>query len=256
MIVQTAVISLLSVSAVVYVGIGLLLYSAQRSILYYPTPDAGSFGAAALQIDSDGATLKVLRLNEGRERAIIYFGGNAEQVALNVPAFSQIFADATVYLVNYRGYGGSTGAPTERAMYADALAIYDHLVALHQRVAVIGRSLGSGVATYLASVRDVERMVLVTPFDSIENVAAHHYPIYPITLLLKDKFRSIDHVQTVAAPTLVVMAENDRVIPRQFTESLIEAFGDHDLTTVTLLDTDHNTIDNSPRYPQLLMEFL
>lgn len=253
---QATIVSLLSISAVVYVGVGLLLYSAQRSILYYPTPDNGGFGAGTLRIDSEGESLKVLRLNEGRERAIIYFGGNAEQVAFNVPAFSQIFADATVYLVNYRGYGGSSGSPTEQAMYADAVAIYDHLRALHRRIAVIGRSLGSGVATYLASVRDIERMVLVTPFDSLENVAAHHYPIYPITLLMKDKFRSIDHVDTIAAPTLVVMAENDRVIPRRFTESLIEAFGDHDLRTVTLVDTDHNTIDNAPRYPRLLEEFL
>ncbi len=253
---QAAIVSLLSVSALAYIGIGLLLYSVQRSMLYYPTPDNGALGADTLQIQNDGESLKILRLNDGRERAIIYFGGNAEQVAFNAPAFSRMFEDATVYLVNYRGYGGSTGSPTEQAIYADAVAIYDHLAAVHRRIAVIGRSLGSGVATYLASVRDIERMVLVTPFDSLENVAAHHYPIYPAGLFLKDKFRSVDHVKAVAAPTLVVIAENDRVIPRQFTQALIDAFGDHDLTTETLVDTDHNTIDNSSRYPQLLEEFL
>lgn len=253
---QTAIVSLLSVSAFLYFGLGVLLYSSQRSILFYPTRDAGNFGTETLHIDSDGESLKVLRLNEGRDRAILYFGGNAEQVAANAPMFARIFEDATVYLVNYRGYGGSSGSPTEQALYADATAIYDHLIRQHRRVAVIGRSLGSGVATYLASVRDIDRMVLVTPFDSIENVAFHHYPIYPIPLFLKDKFRSIDHVDSVEAPTLVVIAENDRVIPRQFTESLITAFGDHDLTTVTLVNTDHNTIDNSPAYAAMLREFL
>lgn len=253
---QTTLVSLLSISAFVYVGLGLLLYSAQRSILYYPTPDMGTFGAAPLHIDNEGESLRVLRLNEGRERAIIYFGGNAEPVAANAPEFVDAFADATVYLVNYRGYGGSSGTPTEQAFYADAEAIYDHLKQLHERIAVIGRSLGSGVATYLASVRDVERMVLVTPFDSIENVAADRYPIYPMSLLLKDKFRSVDHIEGVNAPTLVLMAEHDRVIPRARTESLITAFGDHDLTTFVLIDTDHNTIDDSPAYSAALEEFL
>lgn len=253
---QTIVVSLLSISALVYVGLGVLLYTAQRSILYYPTPSSGNFGTDTLQIDSDGESLMILRLNDGRDRAIIYFGGNAEQVSANAPAFTGMFDDATVYLVNYRGYGGSSGSPTEQALYADAVAIYDHLTNVHGRIAVIGRSLGSGVATYLASVREVERMVLVTPYDSIENVASSHYPIFPISLLLKDKFRSIDHVDDVAAPTLVVMADDDRVIPRAHSESLISAFGDHDLTAVTIADTDHDTIDNSPAYAELLEEFL
>jgi len=253
---QAAVVSLLSVSALVYVGLGLLLYSAQRSILYYPTPDLGGYGAESLRIDSHGESLKVWRLNGNHDDAIIYFGGNAEEVAANVPTFTRIFDDATVYLVNYRGYGGSSGSPTEQALYADAMAIFDHLAERHRRVATIGRSLGSGVATYLASVRDVERMVLVTPFDSIENVAARRYPIFPISLLLKDKFRSAEHVTTVDAPTLVLIAEHDQVIPREHTESLIDAFGEHDLTIVTLDDTTHNTIDDSPAYAAVLEEFL
>jgi pimeloyl-ACP methyl ester carboxylesterase len=253
---QAAVVSLVSVAAAVYVGLGLLLYAAQRSILYYPTPDVGAFGAETLRVDNANETLKVLRLNGGNARAIIYFGGNAEAVAVNIPAFGRIFADATVYLVNYRGYGGSSGAPTEQALYADAAAVYDYVARLHEHIAVVGRSLGAGVATYLASVRDVERLVLVTPFDSMENVAAGHYPIFPVALLLKDKFRAIDHVARVVAPTLVVMAEHDQVIPRRHTESLIAAFGEHDLTAVTLHGTDHNTIDNSPHYARLLQEFL
>ena len=253
---QTTIVSLLSVSALLYVGLGFLLYSAQRSILYYPTPDLGGYGAEPVWIDSHGESLKVWRLNADLDDAIIYFGGNAEVVAANVPAFTQIFDDATVYLVNYRGYGGSSGTPTEQALYADAMAIYDHLMERHRRVAAIGRSLGAGVATYLASVRDIERMVLITPFDSIENVAARRYPIYPMSLLLKDKFRSAEHVTTVNAPTLVLIAEHDQVIPRDHTDSLIDAFGEHDLTIVTLDDTTHNTIDDSPAYAAVLEEFL
>lgn len=253
---QSTIISLLSITAVAYVGLGLLLYTIQRSILFYPTPEIGGYGAETLRIDSEGESLKVLRVNGGRERAILYFGGNAEQVAGNIPVFERLFDDATLYLVNYRGYGGSSGSPTERALYDDATAVYDYLAAAHERFAVIGRSLGASVATYLASMRGVDKLVLVTPPDSIENVAANHYPFYPVSLLLKDKFRTIDYVDTIAAPTLIIMAENDRIIPRESTEALIAAFGDHELTTVTLPRTDHNTIDWSPTYTKLLEDFL
>ncbi|MBT8440872.1 MAG: lysophospholipase [Gammaproteobacteria bacterium] len=253
---QATIVSLLSITAVAYVGLGLLLYTTQRSILYYPTPDMGAVGADTVRIDSEGESLKVLRLNDGLDRAVLYFGGNAESVSMNAPEFTRIFDDATVYLVNYRGYGGSSGSPTEQALYADAAAVFDHLAARHRSIAVIGRSLGAAVATYLASVRGIDRLVLVTPPDSIEKVAAHHYPFYPISLFLKDKFRTIDHVDAIAAPTLIIMAENDRIIPRERTEALIAAFGDHELTAVTLPETDHNTIDWSPTYTKLLEDFL
>ena len=209
-----------------------------------------------MRIDNEGESLNILRLNEGRDRAIVYFGGNAESVAFNVPEFARAFDDATVYLVNYRGYGGSTGSPTERAFYADAAAIYDRLKAYHDGIAVIGRSLGSGVATYLASIRDVERMVLITALRQHRERRRRRYPIYPMSLLLKDKFRSTEHVDNIVAPTLVLIAEHDRVIPREHTESLIDAFGDHELTVVTLDDTNHNTIDDSPAYTAALEEFL
>lgn len=253
---QTAIVSLLSLTALAYVGIAVALYTTQRSILYYPTPESGGYGAEPMNVESEGESLKVWRLNGGRDRAIIYFGGNAEQVSANVPMFAEIFREATVYLVNYRGYGGSSGVPTEQALYADATAVYDHLDARHGSVAVIGRSLGTGVATYLASVRDVEKIVLVTPFDSIERVAARHYPIFPVALFLKDKFRSIEHADDIESPTLVLVAENDRVIPREHAESLVLAFGKDVVKMIVLEDTTHNTIGYSPAYPALLEEFL
>jgi pimeloyl-ACP methyl ester carboxylesterase len=253
---QTAIVSLLSVTALAYLGIAAVLYTTQRSLLYVPTPESSGYGAESVNIDSDGESLKVWRLNGGRDRAIIYFGGNAEQVSGNVPMFADMFRNATVYLVNYRGYGGSSGSPTEQGLYADAVAVYDHVAGQHDGVAVIGRSLGTGVATYLATVRDVERIVLVTPYDSIERVAARHYPIFPVALFLKDKYPSIERAEDIDAPTLVLVAEDDRVVPREHAESLVLAFGDGVVQMVVLEDTTHNTIGASPAYPVLLDEFL
>jgi pimeloyl-ACP methyl ester carboxylesterase len=254
--VQSALLSFLSLAALVYIGLGVLLYVSQRSMLYQPTPEMRGAPDQKMVIASDGESLNVWRLNAGRPRAIIYFGGNAENVYGNVTMFERAFADTSVYLVNYRGYGGSTGSPSERGLYVDAVSIFDRLETEHTQIAVIGRSLGSGVATYLASVRNVDRMVLITPFDSIERVASQLFPIFPISLLLKDPYRSIERVGAIDAPTLVIVAERDEVIPRRHSDALIAAFGDRKPQVVTIRGAMHNTIDVSTQYSALLEEFL
>ena len=255
---RALIVRILVLSTLVYVGLGVALYSLQRNLLYHPTPPANGSAVPveALRVDSGAAALQIWRLNPGHERAIIYFGGNAESVLANASMFDRVFDDATVYLTEYRGFGGSSGEPSEAALYADAKAIYDHFAERHTRIAVIGRSLGSGVATYLAAVRTVDRIALVTPYDSVEAVAAGRYPIYPISLMLKDKFRSINYMREIDTPTLVLIAERDRTIPRMHTDALIDAFGGTELSSFVLQGTMHHTVGESPRYATLLGEFL
>ncbi|MFQ5983707.1 MAG: alpha/beta hydrolase, partial [Woeseiaceae bacterium] len=177
----------ISMVALIYVGFCAFLYMTQRNALYYPTPEVQVTDATEVRLESDGETLKIWHLpNSNGPNAIIYFGGNAEDVSGNIPQFRNIFPGYAVFLVNYRGYGGSTGSPTEAGLYRDALTVFDEIHSRHKDVSVIGRSLGAAVATYLASVRDVQRLVLVTPFDSIENVAKGAFPIFPVSLLIKD----------------------------------------------------------------------
>jgi hypothetical protein len=97
----------------IYAGVCLLFYAIQDRLLYYPTPDLPRQDAKAILLRSADATLKIWELHPDAQPALIYFGGNAEMVGVNVPAFDAAFADRAVYLVNYRGYGGSTGRPSE-----------------------------------------------------------------------------------------------------------------------------------------------
>ncbi len=106
----------------------------------------------------------------------------------------------------------------------DAVALYDMVQKRHSKIVVVGRSLGSGVAAYLASLRTVERLVLVTPFDSVEAVAAEQFRFFPVRWLLRDRYESSKYVQSVSAPTLIVVAARDEVIPLARTQALYAQF--------------------------------
>lgn len=233
-----------------------LLYLAQDRLLYLPTPDTARPGAGALRLQRGGATLKVWELHGAAQPALLYFGGNAEDVGANIPDFEAAFPERAVYLVNYRGYGGSTGRPSEAVLIADAEAIYDSLRAHHDPIAVIGRSLGSGVAVALAAHRPVERLVLVTPFDSIADVAADHFPWLPVRPLMRDRYDSLRRIAAVRSPTLVVVAEHDEVVFRARSEALIAAIPPPLRHTLLVPGATHNDVSFYPVYFQSLREFL
>jgi pimeloyl-ACP methyl ester carboxylesterase len=195
-------------------------------------------------------------VNPGREKAVIYFGGNAEAVARNAPVFARVFRDATVYLMNYRGYGGSQGRPSEETLYRDALVLYDHVRGKHDHVSAIGRSIGSGIATYLAAERELARLVLITPFDSLESVASSHYPVYPMSLMLRDKYDSISRVPRIREQTLILIAGNDRIVMPFHAHELAAAFPPGQLTKVVLPGAGHNSVSSSDDYYTLIRDFL
>lgn len=239
-----------------YLVAGIYLYLNQRNHIYFPTPASAYSVAGEFDLVSDGETLKILALNRDLEKAIIYFGGNAEGVDYLVPLMMEWFPSYAIYLVNYRGYGGSSGSPSEDVLFRDALALFDHIKAGHSSISVIGRSLGSGVAVFLAANRDVAKLALVTPYDSIENIARQTYPVYPISIMLKDKFDSLSRVAAVSAETLIIIAENDRIIPRENSERLAAAFRPGQASVKMLAGADHNALASHPDYSGFLKAFL
>lgn len=248
--------SFLVVPAVIYLGLCGYMYATQRSMMYFPTPETDHPTAQVIRLDSDGASLKIWTVLRSGPKALIYFGGNAEDVAANLDAFSATFPRHSLYLVNYRGYGGSSGRPTESALFADALAVYDRIGEQHSEISVIGRSLGSGVAVYLASQRPVDRLALVTPYDSLAEVAKAHFPLLPVRLLLRDRYDSASRAAAVDAPVLVVIAENDEIIPRVRSQALVDALPARQVRVEAVRGVGHNTLDASPRYLGSIHAFL
>lgn len=249
-------ITLFATVAILYLAVCVILYLNQRSFIYHPVSSSRQMNLISLTVESDGEKLKILTRKANSTRALIYFGGNADDVSTYLGTFTEAFPDHNLFLVNYRGYGGSTGEPSEAALFADAVAVYDTIRTSYPEISVIGRSLGSGVAVYLASARNVEKLVLVTPYDSIENVGKKHLPVFPIGLLLKDKFDSASRVKDVSARTLIILAETDRTIPRENSESLISQFPKEQIRVETLPETSHNSVVMSKEYLPLVHSFL
>jgi pimeloyl-ACP methyl ester carboxylesterase len=238
--------------ATVYLGLCAVLFFSQRSLIYFPQPGSSNDGATVIVLPVAAARVIVCtRPKEGR-RALIYFGGNAEDVSLDMPRFSVGFPDSAIYLLHYRGYGGSSGSPSEDALFSDALALFDEVWAKHPDVDVVGRSLGSGIAVYVASRRTVARLVLVTPYDSLQELAASQFPYVPVRWLLLDKFESWRFAPRVSAPTQIIAADHDEVVPRASTELLRSRFKSGLVSYAVLAGTGHNTISSSPEYMPLL----
>jgi len=238
-----------------YVAMGLFLYIYQRDFLYFPTPEL-STPYTEMLLQNEGESLKIIVLNKGHKNAILYFGGNAESMAQSSDYIAQQFPEFTVYLMNYRGYGGSTGSSSEEGLYSDALKLYDTIKPQHNRISIGGRSLGSGIAVYVAAYRKVSKLALITPFDSIVNVAQGMYPIYPVSFLLHDQYDSLSRIKKIRAKTFIIIAQNDRVITSERTQQLIDAFDPAQLKVTMIKNRGHMDISSDARYYKIMQEFI
>jgi len=247
---------LLFIIITIYLLLALILYIKQRSILYIPTtPIDTQF--QEVYFNNSGVKIKTFIINPNKQDAVIYFGGNAENVAYSVTLFANTLKNHTLYFVNYRGYGGSSGEPTEQGLYSDALFIYDKIKKEHKNINIIGRSLGSGVATYLVSERQIDRLVLVTPFDSILSIAQEMFPFFPMKILLKDRYNSIERVAKITAQKILIMrAGDDKIVTPIHTQNLTDAFRPLAIEERYFHEKGHNNIDSEERYYSEIKNFL
>lgn len=239
-------------TAFIYLALCAAVLVFQRSMIYFPQIVPPAPRANTIALSMDGAEVLVSTRAHSGKKALLYFGGNAEDVAFSLPELAAAFPEHALYLMHYRGYGGSTGKPTEAALVADALALYEHVHAAHSQIEVVGRSLGSGVAVQLAARRPVARVVLVTPFNSIVDIAAGAFPYLPMRWLMLDRYESWKYAGQITAPTLLIAAQQDEIIPRASTEALLGHFREGVASLHVITGTGHNTISNSPEYLALL----
>jgi pimeloyl-ACP methyl ester carboxylesterase len=248
--------SLVALIVAVYLVLCAALFFFQRSLIYFPQPNAVTSADSQLTLSMPDAQVSVITRERVGPRALIYFGGNAEDVSRNLPEFAEAFPEYAVYLLNYRGFGGSSGSPSEAAIAEDALALFDQVYASHPQVSLIGRSLGSGVAVRLASQRPVQQLILVTPYNSLEEIATRQYPWVPVQWLLKDRFESGKYAAHIRVPTLLLAASDDEVIPRASTQRLLENFPQGVAVLRVVPDSGHNSISDRAQYLQWMEDVL
>ena len=247
---------LIVIVAALYLALCAALFVFQRALIYFPQPRAVGTPDTLLTLSvADAQVLVTVRPHEGPD-ALIYFGGNAEDVSRNLPDFSLAFPDRALYLLHYRGFGGSAGSPSEEAISRDAMTLFDKVYDAHPNIAVVGRSLGSGVAVRLASQRPASRLILITPYNSLEDLAVRQYPVFPVKWLLKDRFESWKYAAHITVPTLMIAAEHDEVIPRSSTDKLYSHFAKGVATLKVIPGVGHNSIAGSPEYLKLMRDGL
>jgi len=214
-----------------YVGVVALLYVVQRALMYFPdatrvAPAAAGLAAAEeVRLDTaDGERVIAWHLPPRADRPVVlYLHGNGGALSHRAERFRALTADGTgLVALDYRGYGGSSGHPTEPGLVIDAETAYGFAAARYPaaRIAVWGESLGTGVAVALAVERPIGHLVLEAPFTSAADVGAGVYWFIPVHLLMKDQFRSDLRIGKVTAPVLVLHGDHDRVVPFALGERL------------------------------------
>ena len=239
--------SLLTIAVGVYAGLCVVFFVFQRSFIYMPTPVTPAH-AAAFTLEVPGATVRVSTRPHDGPKALLFFGGNAEDVAYTVPELADAFPDRAVYAMHYRGYSGSSGHPSETALRSDSRALFQHVHTRHPNVIVVGRSLGSSLAIQLAAEEPVSRLVLITPFESILSIAKRTAPFLPMRLLLRDRYESWRYAPHVTCPTLLIAASHDELVPLADTQRLIAGFPSDVATLRVIEGTDHNSVSDEAEF--------
>ena len=192
------------------------------------------------------------------DKTILYFGGNAEDVVyMNFEAHE--FNVRQVLAFNHPGYGKSSGKASQESLYSNALDVYDKLIKDNhletQNIVIVGRSLGSSVASFLAANRNNAGLILITPFDSIKNIASSQYKFFPVKYLIRHPFPTVDYIDQIKSPVLMLAAESDEIIATENLNNLKYKAGENN-KLVVFPGVGHNTIQTHQQYYMEINNFI
>jgi uncharacterized protein len=254
--------------AVLYLAFALLITLVQDRLMFPRW--AMVSGAATLPADAErisieipdvgplvGTVLPAERAPPPGTARLLGFGGNAWDADSLALFLRSLFPDRDIVTFHYRGYGPSAGRPSADAILEDAELIYDELLATlgGGRIVVVGLSLGAGPAAHLGSLRPVDGLILVTPFDSIEALAGDLYPWLPVRLLLRHRMDVAGAVDRSSAKVAIIAAERDEIVPARRTEALRRSSRDLVLDRI-IPGVGHNDIYNSRDFVKAMREAL
>jgi len=227
--------------AVLLIGTAMgFLWAVQRQLIYFPdaapVPPAGDVIGGAREVTlhtEDGLELGAWFVpaaggrTQGAPMAVLVAPGNGGN-RVGRASLAQELSERglAVLLMDYRGYGGNPGSPSEEGLAADAFAATEALAALGyppERTIYFGESLGTGVVVALQVRRPPAGMVLRSPFTELADVGSHHYPFLPVRLLLRDRFPVVQHLSSSQVPVTVIYGDHDTVVPTALSARVADA---------------------------------
>jgi uncharacterized protein len=239
---------------VLIVGLLATVWVTQRWLIYFPTADLPTPAAAGLPAASevtfetaDGLTLRAWFVPAARPASVtvLFLSGNGGNRAMRAPFASALSGRGiATLLVDYRGYGGNPGRPSESGLAADARAARAFLAERPDvdvtKIVYFGESLGTGVAVRLASEQPPLALVLRSPYTSLVDVGRRAYPFLPVNLLLTDRFASLDRIPNVKCPVLVIAGTDDSVVPADLSKRLFDVAPGPKKKLLMINGADHN----------------
>jgi len=202
-----------------------ILYFSQRSLLYHPSENnyyddklTASVNKVKIKTDDNIELLAWYHKKDNKNyKTILFLHGNAGSLENRIHKINHFKdMDINFLLVAWRGFSGNDGKPTEIGLYEDAKSTVKWLVnkgIKKKNIIIYGESLGTGIATEIAQTNDFAGVILESPFTSMVEVGSKKYPIFPISLLLKDKYESDKKIKNISLPILVMHGEQDKLVP-------------------------------------------
>lgn len=251
----------------IYIMVGSLLYFLQEKMMFFPTvleqdyayQFSQPFEELFLKTDEE-ATINAIHFKvENPKGVILYFHGNAGDLS-RWGFVAEYFVEKQydVLIMDYRTYGKSTGKLSEKALYSDAQYCYEYLKEHYNEneITIYGRSLGTGIAAYLALKNKPKQLILETPYYSIKDVAKSRFPMFPAETLLKYKLPTYQYLQEVSCPITIFHGTEDKVVPYKSAKKLFEASPKALTTFITIDGGNHGDLINYQLYRSKIDEIL
>ena len=241
---------LVSLVVLVYLLVTLGLYIFQRSLLYHPVENNYYGNKLTVNIEKVKITtednIDLLAWYHKKDikkyKTILYLHGNAgslENRIHKINHFNNI--NINFLLLAWRGFSGNEGKPTEQGLYQDARSAVKWLInegAIEENIVIYGESLGTGVATEIAQNKNFAGVILESPFTSMIDLGKKYYPIFPVKLLLKDKYESEKKIKNLKSPILVMHGKKDKIVPFYMGEKIFDMANNPKFNYFTEMD-DH-----------------
>jgi len=262
---RKGIVTILLIVVAIVLAVPALFWLVQDRLIFFPQPVVSTAHlpprTTPLAVRAaDGTMLHgwMVPAETSPAPAVVYFGGNAEEVSWAIASDRWPRGYARI-AINYRGYGTSEGKPSAATLLADGLAIYDAVASRREvdgaRIVAFGRSLGTAVATHVAANRPVMRTILVSPYDSLVAVGSRHYPFLPVEWMLRHRFAPVDDAVRSRTPLLVIVADDDSIIPVAHSRVLFDAWAG-EKTWRNVAGADHNTLGATRQFWQAIDAFL